>query len=293
MFRIIMLGEHPALSEVVQRYSDMGEIEVVRYFSGSGEGIGSKEGIRWLQAEEVEGVVVASSLEERPFWCERALEAGKKVLCLIPPAKRLNSLSFPFSASGANPSFFLANPALYTSPGEEILFPDKEVGNLLFFDLKIAVPRDGLGGVKEGILLGTGLEFLSLIEENWGAVDSVWGRARSLVRNRSGEDMVVAHLLFKDGKEGVVQVNGLGGMGGIDLKLFGRRGGKEVTCVHWEADVGVWERVFRRFLCFLTGMGDLQREEKSNIVKGFRLMNWIVQATRFQREIFLNEVIHE
>jgi len=29
------------------------------------------------------------------------------------------------------------------------------------------------------------------------------------------------------------------------------------------------------------------------VVKGFKLMNWVGQAARFQREIFLNEVIHE
>lgn len=294
MFRIICIGEHPALTEVVCKYTHMGEIEVIGNFPGRGDGMGSNEWEKRIQAEEVQGIVVAPSLEERLFWCEIALEAGKKVLCLIPPAKRLGRGNAAFWVHGGRPSLFWANPALYTPPGEEVLFPDGQIGNLLFFDLKITVPRERLGVEKEGILLWTGLEFLSLIEENWGGVDSVWARARSLVRNRIGEDMVVAHLQFKDGKEGVVQVNGLGDRGGVDLKLFGRRGAKEVNCVHWGADVDVWEKVFRSFLDFATGgVGGPRREGKSNVEKGFQLMNWIAQSARFQREIYLNEVIHE
>jgi hypothetical protein len=293
MFRIILIGEHPGLTEVVRKFSQMGELEVIGNFPGRGEGMVSKEWEKRIHSEEVQGIVVTPLLAERHFWCEKALEAGKKVLCLIPPARRLDRGNSAFSIPGGGPSLFWANPSLYTSPGEEILFPDGEIGNLLFFDLKISVSRERFGVEKEGMLLWTGLEFLSLIEENWGAVDSIWARARSLVRNRIGEDMVVAHLQFRDGKEGVLQFNGLGDKGEVDLKLFGRRGVKEVSCVHWEADVGVWEKVFRSFIDFATGVGGQRREGKSNVAKGFQLMNWIVQAARFQREIYLNEVIHD
>ena len=294
MYRIIYIGEHPALTKVVQKYTQMGEIEVIGNIPGWGEGIKRKDWEKWVREEEVQGVVVASPLlEERPFWCELALEAGKKVLCLIPPAKRMGRESSDFSVPGWESLLFWANPALYTSPGKEILFPEGEVGNLLFFELEISVPREWLGEEKEGILLWTGFEFLSLIEENWGMVDSVWARARSLVRNRIGEDIVVAHFHFKDGKEGMIQINGLGDREEVNLKLFGRRGAKEVRCDHWRGDEHVWVMVFLGFLDFAMGVGGSGREEKSNVVKGFKLMNWVGQAARFQREIFLNEVIHE
>ena len=47
--------------------------------------------------------------------------------------------------------------------------------------------------VREGVLLHCGLDYLGLLAEFLGPLDSIQARTRSLMRNRPSEDIAIAH----------------------------------------------------------------------------------------------------
>ena len=234
--------------------------------------------------ENILGVINCTPLPERVFWCEQALEAGKAVLSASPLGERYGDVRRLIRAGR---DILIASPAHYGAIGKATAARNG-LGNLLFFDLQIRLSQTWIAHQKYGVLLLGGVDHLSSIERRWGPVDSIWARSRSLVRNRPTEDISQIYIKCKNGKEGSLTINGLGNEPGERLLLYGRRGSCEISG-SGEGNAGAWRGAYRDFLERLAG------NEKNGFdgvmaQDGFRLMHWVQQAARHNREINRGEM---
>ena len=247
-----------------------------------------------LAREEVRGVVVLTPLEERAFAIGQALAAGKDVLCSQPVGRNWKEVKkLQETARQRGRSLCVMAPRI-ASPVSRVMQREyrRDLGRLLFFDLRISISGKRVAEEREGVLLLHAIPYLGRLEEAFGSVDSVFARTRSLWRNRPAEDLALLLFRFLDGLEGIVQVTGWGEVDQVELRLFGRNGSR---CVR-SGDGGgeeEWRRLeqwYSNFAKVLSAeeepMWDGGREER-----GFFLWDWIQQSARVEREIFRKEVI--
>ncbi len=251
-------------------------------------------GVRLLQAAEalgdpaVRGVVVCAPLRERAHWIRQAAAAGKHVLCAFPPAatfQRLRELVDCCGAAGVELAAFAE--ALFSPLAAQArqALGQNLLGAPLFFELRVSLPQSWIKDTREGLLLFCGPAYFSLIHEYFGALDSVYARARSLGLNRPEEDVVVAQLRFRNGVEGSVHLNGLGGQGRVVLQIWGERAAREFA-----ADLPLDLRPqYRDFLAAIE-TGRAPALSGARLLESLKWVEWFRQAARFDREVFAHEV---
>lgn len=245
-----------------------------------------------LSHPEVRGVVICTPLAEREYWVCQAAAAGKQVFCESPPAATFQRLQKMVDCCRrAGVELAVAAAELFSPFAREVcrLLGPGVIGAPLFFELRLAIPQRWLRDTREGLLLFHGLGYFSLLSGCFGPLDSVYARTRSLGLNRPEEDAAVAQLRFRNGIEGVVQLNGLGARGRVGLQVWGERG----------------EREFEAELPFLPDQGlRLQYEDFIEVIErgtcpaasGARLLDsmgwveWFQQSARLDREVFASEV---
>jgi len=299
---LAIFGEVSSIVQHLQVLDEVGGVQVVGCFCTGGktaELAGKIQVFRHpadlLDLTQVQGCIICTSLEEKGFWIQRALAAGKHVLCELPLASSYREARrVAPGCTRDGPRLAVVSNALFSPSGLAVkrVAEEKEIGRLLFFELNISIPRSGLAPRKEGVLLLCGVDFLGLMGEYFGPVDSVWARTRSWGWNRPAEDTVVAQFRFRDGKEGAIHINGLGERDQVWLRLYGRSGWKESS--HTKA-AGCWEawRFSHLDFCQVVQAGKEPVWDGQKALKGFFFADWIQQSARLDREIFSNEVIDE
>ena len=245
-----------------------------------------------IQKEDIQGVVVGGELEERAFWLKRVLAAGKHVLCEQPLGQDLcRAREVVDLARRMDRRLGVVSKAFFSPVGRALRQVEK-LGKLLFVDMRISVSRDRLDQSREGVLLLSGLDYLGLLAEFWGPIDSIQARTRSLLRNRPTEDVAIALFRFRDGREGCLQVNGLGERDEAELRVFGSQGSKlirnEGADDNWE-EWRVWFHDFSQVLA--AGKEPLWDGKKS--CNAFYLWKWMQQSARLEKEVHRKEVVHE
>lgn len=252
------------------------------------------EGVRLVEAAEpladpaVRGVVICTPLAERAHWIGQAAAAGKHILCESPPAatfQRLGQLADRCRGAGvelAATAEVLVSPfaaQVHQALGQGLS------GAPLFFELRIAIPQSWVKDAREGLLLGHGLAYWALIHEYFGALDSVYARARSLGLNRPQEDVAVAQLRFRNGVEGLVHLNGLGEQGRASLQIWGERGRNEFAA---ELPFDLRPQ-YENFLAALNN-GTAPVLSGGPLLEGMKWAGWFRQSARLDREVFAKEV---
>ena len=244
-----------------------------------------------LNHPDVQGVIVCTPLAQRDYWIIQAASTGRHVFSESPLAATFSQASavvHSCSAAGVE----LAVRAKHLSAALEAdlrrLVEEQTIGPLLFFDLKVSVPRRCLIDKKEGVILLFGLDYLSLIGAHLGTLDSIYARSRSLGLNRPAEDLAVAQLWFKSGLEGTIQLNALGEKEEVSFQLYGRYGTMK-TENSWGENLKGLRLQYEDFIkCILRGRKPVWSGKKA--LRGFYCVHWIHQAARQGKEIAKPEV---
>ena len=237
-----------------------------------------------IQKEPIQGVVVGGELEERVYWLQKVLTAGKHVLCEQPLGSDYRRAQQTVDlAQRLDRRLGVVSRAFFSPVGRAL----RQVEGLrkpLFFDLRISLSRDRLSQSRDGVLLCGGMDYLGLLAEFWGPVDSILARSRSLLRNRPTEDVVLAFFRFRDGKEGCLQVNGLGDKDEVELRLFGRQESKTIRSEGGNEKLEEWEVWFHDFSQVLAAGKEPMWDGKKSC-KASHLWKWIQQSARLEREV--------
>jgi predicted dehydrogenase len=245
-----------------------------------------------MQEKPVQGIiVVCSTLAERAYWCLKALELGKHVLCDQPLGEDYNQACRIYAASSiADRHMGMISRVSFTPSGLAMRHLHEYVDRLMFFDWRIACHRNRNLSCHEGISLRIGLEYLGLVNACLGPIDSVWARTRSLLHHSPYEDIASIALRFTDGKEGLLQFNGLGENDVVELNLYGRSGHRRFTHPPPLDDGDELRLVYANFVGAMAGDQKLVWGGRS-FVDDYHLLHWIEQSARMNREIFRKEVV--
>lgn len=240
---------------------------------------------------DVQAVIVCTSLPQRNYWIIQAAASGKHVFSESPFAATFSQASEVVnSCSSAGIELAVRARHLSSALDMEIrrLLEEQTIGPLLFFDLKVSALSQCLRNKKEGVLLLHGLEYLSFIGRHLGPLDSLYAHTRSLGLNRPAEDIAVAQLWFKNGLEGIVQINGLGEQNEVSLRVYGRHGTMKSNN-GWGENLDGLRLQYEDFIeCISHGRRPVWSGEKA--LEGLYWAHWIHQAARLGREIARPEV---
>ncbi len=244
-----------------------------------------------LDHSDVQGVIICTSLGQRDYWIAQAAARRKPVFCESPIAATFSQASkVVHSCSVVGVELAVRAKHLSSALDADLrrLREEQTIGPLLFFDLTVSVPKRYLLDDKEGVLLRHGLDYLTLLGEHLGPLDSIYARTRSLGLNRPAEDIAVVQLWFKSGLEGTVQFNGLGEKDEVSFQLYGRQGTvKSENC--WRENLEGLRLQYKDFVeCILHGRRSVWSGEKA--LGGHFCAHWIHQAARLGKEIAKPEV---
>ncbi len=240
---------------------------------------------------EVKGIVLCTPLSESEFWFKEAIRAGKHILCNSPLARTCRQARTIVSRCGQSRArLAVVADVLFSSFGTTIrrILREREIGSLLFFDLRVSLPQKWTENEREGVVLLHGFNYICLILEYFGEIDSIFARSQSLGFNRPVEDVMVAQLRFKDGLEAVFQVNGLGEQEEAIIQLYGSHGSVEFKQNQLKSSEGL-EAQYRDF-------GDVIRFGQAPIFGGDEAVSahffhdWIQQSARHNREVLRKDV---
>ena len=238
-----------------------------------------------LNNPEVQGLVLCTPLSERDYWIEKGARAGKHILCSVPLAptcKRAREIVECCRGAGVCLSVFADVIVAPLKAAISRIAKKGEIGSVLFFDLKVSLPKQWLINEREGVLLLYGLPFIYL-SQILGEIDSIYARTRSLGLNRPTEDVVVAQLKFKHGLEGIFQLNGLGDKEEAVVNLYGSDGVVEVRLDQLEVSEG-FECYYEDFIRVVR-YGKKPVWEGVDVVSSHYFLEWIQQSARLDREI--------
>ena len=244
-----------------------------------------------LDHSDVQGVIICTSLGQRDYWIAQAAAKRKPVFCESPIAATFSQASaVVHSCSVAGVELAVRAKHLSSALDADLrrLMEEQIIGPLLFFDLKVSIPKRYLLYEKEGVLLRYGLDYLTLLDAYLGPVDSIYARTRSLGLNRPAEDIAVVQLWFKSGLEGTIQFNGLGERDEVCFELYGRQGTVK-TGNRWGENLEGLRLQYMDFVeCILHGRRSVWSGEKA--LGGHYCVHWIHQAARQRKEISKPEV---
>ena len=233
----------------------------------------------------VQGLVFCTSASERDYWIEKGALAGKHLLCCIPPAstcRRTREIVENCKRQGVcltlYPGFNF--PTLKSSISR--ILKEREIGTFIYFDIRIVIPKKSIFNEREGALLLYGMPYLYFFQE-FGEVDSIRARTRSLGSNRPAEDIVIAQIKFKNGLEGLFYLNALGENEGVIINLYGSEGSFEFRGNEYISNEGLE--------CCYTDFIDVMRQGAEPFFGGTEIasshyyLDWIQQAARLDKEI--------
>lgn len=246
-----------------------------------------------LQRGDLDGLVVCAPLAQRAHWCGAAAARGWKVLCASPLSDRIGPMRRLLPGGAAALSVAVASSAYCSQVGQSMRASPAGLGRIVFLELEASLARQDLAAQRDGVLLLAGVDYLALLEEAHGPVDSVWAQSRSLLRNRPAEDVCVAYLKCRDGCEGLVMLSGLGSEGGARLRLHGVDASLTVTSgPDAPRSRAVWLEAYRGFAALLRGEAG-PAWSAAEWTGGLRLMQWVQQSARLGREVLRKEVVDE
>ena len=233
----------------------------------------------------VQGLVFLTSENERGYWIEKGSSAGKHILCCLSPTStfgRTREIVENCKRQGVYltlyPGFNFPNLKSAISR----IIKKREIGTFLYFDIKIEIPRASFLNEQEGALLLYGMPYLYFFQE-FGVVDSIRARTRSLGYNRPTEDIAIAQIKFKNGLEGLFYLNGLGENEGLKINLYGSNGSIKFSGDKYIPPKGL-ESYYSDFVGVVQHGGE-PFFGGAEITSSHYYLDWIQQAARLDKEI--------
>ena len=250
-----------------------------------------------LDDPRVNAVAVATRPADREYWVRRAADAGRHVLCELPVVNNAAAATkLRNHCRDLGVALCLASRA---SPEPERslrgLATDGDLGALVFVELSIFVPRAWLAVGQQGVVLEYGAPLVSVMQDCLGPIDTITARTRSLVTNRPQEDVAVVQLRFRNGIEGVLQVNGLGTEACVRAAVYGGAGSRAMEAVLRETDAIALQRAYEE----LAGLATTRPESgpaaglpssATAMVDGLFIVDWIHQSARHDTEVMRRDV---
>ena len=233
----------------------------------------------------VQGLVFCSSESERDYWIEKGALAGKHLLCSIPPASTFRrTLEIVENCKRHGVCLTLYPGFNFSAIKSSIsrIINEGEIGTFLYFDITIVMPKKFIRKEREGALLLFGMPYLYFLQE-FGKVDSIRARTRSLGSNRPAEDIVLAQINYKNGLEGFFYLNALGENEGVIINLYGSKGSFEFSGDEFISNEGL-ESYYTDFI-------DVVQHGAEPFFGGIEIasshyyLDWIHQAARLDKEI--------
>ena len=250
-----------------------------------------------LSDSRVNAVAVATQPADREYWVRRAAAAGRHVLCELPVVNSAAAATkLRNHCRDVGVELCLASRC---SPEPErslrALVTDDDLGAVVFVELSIFAPRTWLAAGQQGVVLEYGAHLMSVMEDCLGPIDTITARTRSLVTNRPQEDVAVAQLRFRNGTEGLLQVNGLGTEAGVRAAVYGGAGSRTVETVLRETDAIALQRAYEELACLATTRGEsgpaaAPPSSARAMVDGLFIVDWIHQSARHDTEVMRRDV---
>jgi predicted dehydrogenase len=253
----------------------------------SDSSIHAAEGL--IDSPAVAVVVVGAPLRERLYWCQRALDAGKVVMCQAPLGDRLEDIErmgrVMETCAGR---LQLVEPARGGRISTELAGAASRLGHVVYFELEVYVSGSRSADAPAGVLLGPGISYLSLLKEAIAPVDTVWAETRNLQLSGIAEDVATAYLRCLDGSEGVIRYNALGAVDRARLALYSRAGDVELVDSTANDEAAAWSAAYDA-LGTRAAAQPGQIENLTALVSAQRLVRWIQQSARARRELTRKE----
>ena len=255
--------------------------------------LAAPEGI--LADPRVAAVAVITPAADREYWVRRATDQGKCVLCELPVVSTANAaVKLRNHCRESGVVVLLINRF---SPEPERRFRElvtgTRVGPIVFVEFDLFVPRDWLRPGQQGVVLEYGAPFLPLIQDCLGPIDTIYARTRSLVTNRPQEDVAVAQLRFKNGVEGILQINGLSTEASLRAAVYGASGSAAFEMDLRENDASALQPSYAelaRLTSTPTDPGDRAADSAVTLVESLFIVDWIHQSARHDTEVHRREV---
>lgn len=243
-----------------------------------------------LQDSEISIAAICCSSAEREYWLRKALEEGKHVITRPPIAKSykaIREIVQRFKERKKRLVVVLGGGLGLLRPTIQKLADEKTLGPLLAVDIKYYIDRKLIKLQKGGILELYGYACLNLLIDQENPIDAIFARTRSLGQNCPEENMVWAHLQFKNGLEASIHINALGDSDKFDVVVNGMNGAVSFSGLHSKTEnisLAIQYANLTRYI-----MGGFPDEENSYLINRM-VLGWINQAARLEKTVIRKEV---
>ena len=227
-------------------------------------------------------VVLGPDVNDRTYWLTEATRAGKHALCTPPFSvsyKRTKQLQREFE--GNQLRLACLSGAGHWELASWFTRAQTKTGSPTFINMSLAIAKADLRNEAEGILLRHAVPFLTLLGM-FGDVDAVYARTRSLSLNRPTEDIAIALIKFAHGLEASVQFNGLGTHRRVNADFYGKRGDAKFELKAAELTMSFGHQI-SHFASSISG--NSSRDTRKGPMFGHFLACWMIQSSRFDREL--------
>lgn len=242
-----------------------------------------------LRDPRVGAVAVLTRAEDREYWIRQAAACGKHIVCeqpVVSSSDRAIKLSNHCRDNGVR--LYLAKR--FAPEPEQLLresMSGETTGPVVFLALDVFVPKGWVSPGQRGVVLEYGAPFAHLLEDCFGPIDTIYARTRSLVTNRPQEDVAVVQLRFRNGVEGILQVNALGSHAStVRIAAYGTDGSSTFEVDLLKSDASGLRSSYEELGRATAAIEQGALAPSSTVLfEGLFIVDWIHQSARHNIEV--------